>query len=50
MRDDTRPNHDDVSYPDRVERLPDASHWVHHDEAEEAPEAFAEAVIDVHNQ
>jgi pimeloyl-ACP methyl ester carboxylesterase len=27
------PEHDDV--PDlRVERLPDASHWVHHDEAE----------------
>jgi pimeloyl-ACP methyl ester carboxylesterase len=28
------PYRDDVSNLDRVERLPDASHWVHHDEAE----------------
>ena len=28
------PHHDDVPNLDRVERLPDASHWVHHDEAE----------------
>jgi pimeloyl-ACP methyl ester carboxylesterase len=28
------PDHDDVPHLDRVERLPDASHWVHHDEAE----------------
>ena len=29
----TWPNHsDDVPNLDRVERLPDASHWVHHDE------------------
>ena len=28
------PEHDDVPGLDRVERLPDASHWVHHDEAE----------------
>ena len=28
------PDHDDVPNLDRVERLPDASHWVHHDEAE----------------
>jgi epoxide hydrolase 4 len=28
------PDHDDVLNLDRVERLPDASHWVHHDEAE----------------
>ena len=28
------PDHDDVPGLDRVERLPDASHWVHHDEAE----------------
>ena len=28
------PHHDDVPGLDRVERLPDASHWVHHDEAE----------------
>jgi epoxide hydrolase 4 len=28
------PEHDDVPNLVRVERLPDASHWVHHDEAE----------------
>jgi len=28
------PEHDDVPNLDRVERLPDASHWVHHDQAE----------------
>jgi pimeloyl-ACP methyl ester carboxylesterase len=28
------PEHDDVPNLDRVERLPDASHWVHHDAAE----------------
>ena len=28
------PHHEDVPNLDRVERLPDASHWVHHDEAE----------------
>ena len=28
------PDHDDVPNLDRVERLTDASHWVHHDEAE----------------
>ena len=28
------PHHEDVPGLDRVERLPDASHWVHHDEAE----------------
>jgi len=28
------PEHDDVPNLDRVERLDDASHWVHHDEAE----------------
>jgi hypothetical protein len=28
------PGHGDVPGPDRVERLPDASHWVHHDEHE----------------
>ncbi len=28
------PTGDDVPNLDRVERLPDASHWVHHDEAE----------------
>jgi epoxide hydrolase 4 len=28
------PDHHDVPNLERVERLPDASHWVHHDEAE----------------
>ena len=28
------PDHDDVPSLDRVERLPNASHWVHHDEHE----------------
>jgi pimeloyl-ACP methyl ester carboxylesterase len=28
------PDHDDVPGLDRVERLPDASHWVHHDAAD----------------
>jgi pimeloyl-ACP methyl ester carboxylesterase len=28
------PDHDDVPGLDRVERLPEASHWVHHDESE----------------
>ena len=28
------PHHEDVPKLERVERLPDASHWVHHDEAE----------------
>ena len=32
------PDRDDVPNLDRVERLPDASHWVHHDEAERVNE------------
>jgi pimeloyl-ACP methyl ester carboxylesterase len=28
------PDRDDVPNLDRVERLPDGSHWVHHDEHE----------------
>jgi len=32
------PEHDDVPNLDSVERLPDASHWVHHDEAERVNE------------
>jgi pimeloyl-ACP methyl ester carboxylesterase len=28
------PDHDDVPNLDRVERVPDASHWVHHDQPE----------------
>ena len=32
------PHHEDVPNLDRVERLPDASHWVHHDEADRVNE------------
>src|SRR5262249_30467535 len=32
------PEHDDVPNLDRVERLPNASHWVHHDEAQRVNE------------
>jgi pimeloyl-ACP methyl ester carboxylesterase len=32
------PSRDDVPNLDRVERLADASHWVHHDEAERVNE------------
>jgi pimeloyl-ACP methyl ester carboxylesterase len=32
------PHHEDVPNLDRVERLPGASHWVHHDEAERVNE------------
>ena len=32
------PHHEDVPNLDRVERLPNASHWVHHDEAERVNE------------
>jgi len=32
------PHHEDVPNLDRVERLPNASHWVHHDEAEHVNE------------
>ena len=32
------PEHDDVPNLEGVERLPDASHWVHHDEAERVNE------------
>ncbi|MGH3402697.1 MAG: alpha/beta fold hydrolase [Streptosporangiaceae bacterium] len=35
------PDHDDVPNLDRVERLPDASHWVHHDEAERVNQLLA---------
>jgi epoxide hydrolase 4 len=35
LRDDlAEPEHDDVPNLDHVERLPNASHWVHHDEPE----------------
>ncbi|OAI38630.1 hypothetical protein AYO39_03550 [Actinobacteria bacterium SCGC AG-212-D09] len=36
------PAHDDVPNLDRVERLPDASHWVHHDEAERVNQLLIE--------
>ena len=36
-----QPDHDDVPNLDRVERLPDASHWVHHDEAERVTQLLA---------
>jgi epoxide hydrolase 4 len=34
-QDLAEPQHDDVPNLDRVERLPDASHWVHHDAAQQ---------------
>jgi pimeloyl-ACP methyl ester carboxylesterase len=36
------PHHEDVPNLDRVERLPNASHWVHHDE----PERVIELLVD----
>ena len=36
------PSHDDVPNLDRVERLPDASHWVHHDEAERVTQLLSD--------
>jgi epoxide hydrolase 4 len=36
------PHHEDVPNLDRVERLPDASHWVHHDESERVNELLVE--------
>jgi pimeloyl-ACP methyl ester carboxylesterase len=36
------PDHDDVPNLDRVERLPDASHWVHHDAAERVNRALTD--------
>ena len=36
------PEHDDVPNLDRVERLPDASHWVYHDEAERVNQLLTE--------
>jgi pimeloyl-ACP methyl ester carboxylesterase len=43
LRDElAEPEHDDVPNLDRVERLPNASHWVHHDE----PERVNQLLID----
>jgi epoxide hydrolase 4 len=36
------PEHDDVPNLDRVERLDDASHWVHHDEADRVTQLLSE--------
>jgi epoxide hydrolase 4 len=36
------PDHDDAPHLDRVERLPDASHWVHHDEGERVTQLLAD--------
>jgi epoxide hydrolase 4 len=36
------PDHDDVPNLDHVERLPDASHWVHHDEADRVTQLIAD--------
>ncbi len=36
------PEHDDVPNLDRVERVPDASHWVHHDAAEHVNQLLTE--------
>jgi pimeloyl-ACP methyl ester carboxylesterase len=37
-----QPEHHDVPNLDRVERLPNASHWVHHDEAERVNELLVD--------
>ena len=37
-----QPDHDDVPNLDRVERLANASHWVHHDEAERVNQLLIE--------
>ena len=36
------PDHDDVPGLDRVERLPNASHWVHHDEPERVTQLLSD--------
>jgi pimeloyl-ACP methyl ester carboxylesterase len=36
------PDREDVPNLDRVERLPDASHWVHHDEPERVNQLLIE--------
>jgi epoxide hydrolase 4 len=38
------PHHEDVPNLDRVERLPNASHWVHHDEAERVNELLLDFI------
>lgn len=41
-QDLAEPDHDDVPNLDRVERLADASHWVHHDAAEQVNQLLIE--------
>jgi pimeloyl-ACP methyl ester carboxylesterase len=41
------PHHEDVPNLDRVERLPNASHWVHHDEAERVSELLVDFLAPV---
>jgi pimeloyl-ACP methyl ester carboxylesterase len=36
------PHNEDVPNLDRVERLPNASHWVHHDESERVNELLVD--------
>jgi epoxide hydrolase 4 len=42
------PDHDDVPNLDRVECLPNASHWVHHDEGERVTELLVDFFAPVH--
>jgi len=42
------PDHDDVPGLERVERLPDASHWVHHDDAERVNELIIDFFAPTH--
>ena len=44
------PDRDDVPNLDRVERLPDASHWVHHDEAERVNQLLIDFFAPAHRQ
>ena len=44
------PDHDDVPNLDRVEHLPDASHWVHHDEAKRVNELLVDFFAPARNQ
>jgi pimeloyl-ACP methyl ester carboxylesterase len=41
-RELAEPDRDDVPNLDRVERLPDASHWVHHDASERVTQLLIE--------
>ena len=43
------PDRDDVPNLDRVERLPDASHWVHHDASERVNELLTDFFAPAHD-